>query len=306
DEEHGVPGRQEAHGCRRLGGRERRPCDVQELTARLVPEAAQGEPLESRCDVAWLHASPQGDVAARCWAERAEIATDELVERGSNLDVLRPDPALGGLEEMRTSLLPRTRRWDTDELDPRACQLPAPADHLNELVVPSRPVGQQRPQLLRPALEVGFLRARLLYAEPPIALWRADRNRERPVVASRHDVDRPSHERRLDDRSALEGAREVGAAEPHDARPQPDVGVRRVLILDSADPLEYTRDRQTGALEQELSGEQGAVQLTLREGSLGVRRHGANLAATDAPGRWASAMPPTTRAPPTASQIVTG
>ena len=63
---------------------------------------------------------------------------------------------------------------------------------------------------------------------------------------------------------------------------------------------------KAGALEEELSREQRAVQLTLREGSLGARRHGANLAATDPGGRWASAMPPTTRAPPTASQIVTG
>ena len=219
--------------------------------------------------------------AARRRPERAEVATDELVERRSHLDVLRSDPALGGLEEMRAALLPRARGRDTDELDPGARQPPAPADDLHELVVPSRPVRHQRPQLLRPALELGLLRARLLDAEPPIALRRADRNRERPVVASRDDVDRAAHERRLNDGSTLEGPGEIVPSEAVEARPQPDVGVRRVLVLDTADSLERARDRQAGALEQELSREQRAVQLAPREGSLDARRHGANLAATD-------------------------
>ena len=119
-------------------------------------------------------------------------------------------------------------------------------------------------------------------------------------------MDRAAHERRLNDGSALQGLREIVPSEAVEARPQPDVGVRRVLVLDTADSLERARDLQTGALEEELSCEQRSVQLTLREGSLGGRRHGANLAATDPAGRWARAMPPTTSAPPAASQIVTG
>ena len=81
DEEDGVPGRQETHRRGRLGMRERRAREVEELAARLVAEAAQRQPLERRCDVARLHASPAGDVAARRRPEPAEVPADEMVER---------------------------------------------------------------------------------------------------------------------------------------------------------------------------------------------------------------------------------
>ena len=83
---------------------------------------------------------------ARRRPERAQVATDELVERRSHLHVLRPDPALGGLEEMGASLLPRARRWDTDKLD--SGDLPAPSSGRRPpppLVVPSRPIRHERP-----------------------------------------------------------------------------------------------------------------------------------------------------------------
>ena len=113
---------------------------------------------------------------------------------------------------------------------------------------------------------------RLLHAQPPVALRIANRDRERPVVAARDDVDRRAHERRLDDRPALERPREIVAAEALEARPQPDVRVRRVLILDPADPLERARDRYAHALEQELASEQRSVQLALREHAVGHGR----------------------------------
>ncbi len=100
-------------------------------------------------------------------------------------------------------------------------------------------------------------------------------------------------------RPTLERARESVALEALEARPQADVRIRRVLILDAADPLERTRDREARPLEQELAREQRPVQLALREDTF---RHRANVLdgrARDAP--CAVAMPPTTRAPPSAS-----
>jgi hypothetical protein len=78
-------------------------------------------------------------------------------------------------------------------------------------------------------------------------------------------VDCRAHERRLDDAAPLERPRQGVALEILEARPQADVTGRRVLHLEAADPLERARDRQAPALEQELPGEESAVQLALRE-----------------------------------------
>ena len=53
-------------------------------------------------------------------------------------------------------------------------------------------------------------------------------------------------------------------------RPQSDVHRRRILRLDTPDPLQRLRQRVPGAAEQQLPGEQSAVQLSLGEGALGL------------------------------------
>ena len=117
-------------------------------------------------------------------------------------------------------------------------------------------------------------------------------------------MDRRTHERRLHDRPPFERPRQVVASKAVEARPQPDVRVRRVLVLDAADPLERARDRQAHALEQQLSREQRAVQLAPGERAL---RHGLKLTSRpESCTPCAAAMPPTTSAPPSASQSVTG
>lgn len=54
-----------------------------------------------------------------------------------------------------------------------------------------------------------------------------------------------------------------------DTRDQRPMYIEGVLRLDAADPLECPRERQGGALEQELAGEQCAIQLALRQRPLG-------------------------------------
>src|SRR6185436_7107011 len=120
----------------------------------------------------------------------------------------------------------------------------------------------------------------------------------------RDDVDRAAHECGLDHGASFECTREVVALEPAEARPEPDVRVRRVLILDPGNTLERARDRHAHALEQELAREQRAVQLALGERAL---RHGRTLASRlESCIPCAAAIPPTTSAPPSASQSVTG
>ena len=86
-------------------------------------------------------------------------------------------------------------------------------------------------------------------------------------------MDGAAHECSLHDRPALERPCEVVVAEGLEARPEPDVGIWRVLVLNAADAFERTGDGQRRAFEEELAGEQRAVQLALREHALA---HGRN------------------------------
>jgi hypothetical protein len=69
----------------------------------------------------------------------------------------------------------------------------------------------------------------------------------------------------LDDAALLQRAGEVGALEPLQARPQPDVHRGRVLRLQAGHPLEQARHRVGGTLEQALAGQDGAVERARRE-----------------------------------------
>ena len=218
--------------------------------------------------------------------------------------VFGTDPALGRLEEVRAPLLPRARRRNANEVEPRPHHSPASPDHLDQLLVSARPVRHERAQRIRLPFEVALLRPGLADAQEPLALRLPDRDGEWPVVAPRHDVDRLAHQRGLDDRTSFEGAREIVTPKAFEARPEPDVRVRCVLILDAGEPLQRARDRETHTLEEELAGEQCAVQLALRESALRHRATVPDGRASDTP--CAVAMPPTTRSPPSASQMVTG
>ena len=81
------------------------------------------------------------------------------------------------------------------------------------------------------------------------------------------------------DRAALERARELLATEALDPRPEVDVRRLDALRVQRADAIERARDRQAGALEQQLPREQSAVQLahgqdTLAHGPDGPRAWG--------------------------------
>ena len=88
-------------------------------------------------------------------------------------------------------------------------------------------------------------------------------------------MDRRAHQRPLDDAAALERTGQLVALEAFDARPEADVHRRRVLRLDPADPVERLRNRRFRALEEQLPGQEGAIQLALGEHTLG---HGAKIA----------------------------
>ena len=97
------------------------------------------------------------------------------------------------------------------------------------------------------------------------------------VVPRGDVVERRAHHRRAHDLTTLDGAHEQLAPEPLEARPQRDVRGRRPLRLERADALDRAWDGEPGATEQELAGEERAVQLTPAENALAA--HTATLPA---------------------------
>ena len=102
-------------------------------------------------------------------------------------------------------------------------------------------------------------------ADPPLLPRRADPGSEVPVVPWRDDVDGRAHERPLHCTPPLERTREIAEREALEHRPEADVRRRGVLGLQTGDPLERAPDRDPGAGEKELAGEDGPVQRPRRE-----------------------------------------
>ena len=82
-------------------------------------------------------------------------------------------------------------------------------------------------------------------------------------------MDRRSHEGRLDDDALLQGLREVCPLEARESGPQPDVAGRCVLRLQPTDLLHRLLDAERRSFEEELAGEQRAIQGALGQDPLG-------------------------------------
>ena len=82
-------------------------------------------------------------------------------------------------------------------------------------------------------------------------------------------MDGLSHQRRLDERPALECARQRLTLEARDSRPESHVRRGRVLRLQAPGTLDRARQRQPAPLEQELPGQERAVQLAAGQDALG-------------------------------------
>ena len=224
-------------------------------------------------------AGPVGEVVARRRPERGEVAARQVLERLVLADRRWAEPVLGERERVRATFVhvpdggARTSSTSTP-LQASPAGAPGGSNSRRRSTISSR----LRVVPLTSSRSAAFAAARSTRSE---CGWRtrshhcrcalADPDGERPVVARRHEVDRAAHERRLNDRAPLERAVERVALEAVEARPEADVRVRRVLVLDAADPLERAWDREARSLEQQLPREQRAVQLALREDAL---RHG--------------------------------
>jgi len=260
DEQGRVPGRQEAWRCRRVGRGKRGTGQVEQFLAVLVPEPPQLHAFESRLDVADREHGPVGDVRLRRRPERGQVAADEQREPFLAGDVLIADPVLGRRVKVGAPLLPGSGGRHPDEVEVDAdTACPLAPEELLDLLPAAWTVGE------KPAYAPGRRRhiVRLVRVDslPPAPARVANRDGERPVIALGDQVDRRAHQRRLDDRPALERAGQRVTLQALHARPEPEVHRRRVLRLKAGNSLERSRNGQPRPIEQQLPGQQRAVQL---------------------------------------------
>ena len=202
-----------------------------------------------------------------------QVRADQTFACGVDVDLGRAQPVLRKGVEVGAPPLPGAGGRDPHEVDPHPDAVRAHRvtgdllDLLARQLAPAHP-GRHRPGEPRHLACVGLGRAPAV-GEPHLPPELRHRDLERPVVLSRDEVNRRSHQRRLHHGPAPEPAGEGLALESGKARPQSDVHGRRVLGLDPADPLERLGRRELRPLEQQLAGENRAVQLALGEDALG-------------------------------------
>ena len=130
------------------------------------------------------------------------------------------------------------------------------------------------------AVHVDAAQQRRGRAQVPLLATRTRRDGEGPVVGCRHHVDRGAHDGRLDDGPVLQRPGQRRPVEVLEPAPQADVARRGVLRLEAGDRFERLGQRQVGPLEQELPGEERAVQAALGQDGVGHRLQRSRAAAS--------------------------
>ena len=124
---------------------------------------------------------------------------------------------------------------------------------------------------------------------------RQRRRQEVTVVVPGHDVQRRSHQRRLDDPPLPERAVERCRVERGESRPEREIRRRRLLGLQAADSLDGRSRTDPRALEEKLPGEGGAIEPVPSENLVLRSAHATGSVATGSPGAQRStARPPGT------------
>ncbi len=196
--------------------------------------------------------------------EAPEVAPHEVCGAMRAADHRRPQPVVGGSVQVRPAPLPGAGGRHPDQLEPEA---DAPRgvlpDQLLNLGAAQRTACEGAPDPCRRRRHGP--RFRRVDADPPATPGVADGQRKRPVVARGDEVDGRAHQRPLRHRSPLERPRQPGALEALDPRPEPDVHRRGVLRLEAGHALERPGQGERFPPEEQLAGEQSAIQLTPRE-----------------------------------------
>ena len=181
-----------------------------------------------------------------------------------------PDPRGRERQAVGATTLPGAGRRDPDEVDPEPEVADEAAPVRAELLDRARAVRQLGSQALGPVDERGFVG--IGQPQRPDAPGLADAGRVVPEPGAADHVDRRPHERGLDDAPILQRRGQRVAPEAGQPRPQPHVARWGVLGLEAADLVDRLGDGQRRALQEQLAGEERAVQGALGEDPLGHRR----------------------------------
>ncbi len=143
-----------------------------------------------------------------------------------------------------------------------------------------------RPHAGRHSLHVDAFEWLPLNPGPPVPTAFPYPRGEEWIVAGGHDVDRGSHQGALDGPTLLQGLGQVLATESLQARPESHICRRGVLCLEAGHALKGVDEWNPRAFEEQLSGQQRAVEFGGGEDALG---HGCE--SHPAAGRLSLTMP---------------
>ena len=278
DQQVGVPGGQEAGRGR--GGRvgQRGLGQVEQLGALLVAEAAGPDPLQHRPQPGQGQAGPAAQVGQGRRAEPGQVAADQVLEGLVLVDPPGAEPVGGQAVQVGPAPLPGARRRHPDHVHPEPDPGPdrprvaVVGEQPYQLGLAGRPAGEPLGDQGGGRLHVDPLQVAPDGPGPPLPAGGPDGLGERRVVGGRDDVDGDPEQGRLDRPPVLEGPGQVVTAEVAQPRPQADVRRRGVLGLEAGDLLQRLGEGVAGALEEELAGQQGPVELAGGEHALGHGR----------------------------------
>ena len=213
--------------------------------------------------------------------ESPEVPPDQMLEGYALVDAAHRHVIARQSVQVGPAPLPGTRRRHPDHVDPESHSFPDVLgesivdEHLDQIRSVARPVGESLGDDGRDCLPTVVIQITAsCHAAPQFPSGPAHRFGEDRVVRRREDVNRDSHDRRLNELCGLQRVGQLWSSKPPETRPEPDVGGRRVLSLDAADPLHGAGDGEAGLFEEQLAGKQGAVESAGGEDSSGHQRSG--------------------------------
>jgi hypothetical protein len=267
-EERVVVLREEPRRSGRVRIGERPALDVEELDAGLVPESAQPRPERVEDLGEASQARPGLSVTDARRPERAEVPEHELVPRAP-CGERAAEPRLRREENRFSRPAPEAARRNLDERDERANRHPERvrvatgpplAEERLERASSHGLPGEELAARLRDLVQVESVqRLAVVPAQAPLA-YDLDEGPKLEAVRRGHEVDRRAHEDDADGAPFLQEPGEHVRIEPLEPRPQADVWGLRRLRLHADEVVERLGGRDPRALEQELPGEERAVQ----------------------------------------------
>ena len=235
------------------------------------------DPLQHRPQPGQGQAGPGAQVGQGRRPEPGQVAADQVLE--GLVGVGRPgaEPVGGQAVQVGPAPLPGARGRNPDHVDeepdpgPDRPRRPPVGEQPEQLALAGRAGGQPLPDQGGGRLGVGAAELAAGRPDPPLLAGGPDGLGERRVVGGRDDVDGDPQQGRLDRRrssSALSagrgGSRAAATRGRRTARGRTGPGARR--------PVRGPRGRELRALEEELAGQQGPVELAGLEHTLGHGR----------------------------------